>query len=135
MNFVFEQEGRPHQLAELRRRPVMLVLMRTSEIVSQIYMKEITGVFEKRAGKLRILVLTVEPTEAPFVDMYARSEDLPFFIGVAEESVLLGASSLGVIPAIPMTYLIDAGGRVVYTRPGVIPEDELVSEIDELLDF
>ena len=67
--------------------------------------------------------------------MYVQSEQLPFSIGVAEERVALGTSPLGVIPAIPMTYLIDAGGRVVYTGRGVIPADELVSEIDELLDF
>jgi hypothetical protein len=135
VDFAYEMKGEARRLSELRRRPVMLVLMRTSEIVSQIFMKEVATVWRKRAGELKVIVLTVEPTEKPFVNMYVKSEKLPFSIGVAEQAVLLGASSLGVVEAVPVTYLLDAGGRLVYKAQGVTPADILVSEIDALLDF
>jgi hypothetical protein len=135
VDFAYEMEGKTHLLSELRRRPVMLVLMRISEIVSQIFMKEVTTVYQKRAGELRVIVLTVEPMEKPFVDVYVESEKLPFSIGVAEPAVLLGASSMGVIEAVPVTYLLEPGGRIAYKAQGVTPADILVSEIDELLDF
>ncbi len=135
VNFAYELGGEAHQLAEHRRRPVMLVLMRTSEIVSQIFMKEVERVYRTRAGDLRMVVLTVEPGERPFVEMYAQSEELSFPIGVADPGVALGASPLGTIPAVPVTYLLDREGHIVYTATGVVGAEVLTSEIDELLDF
>lgn len=135
VDFAFEMEGRLQRLQAYRRRPVMLVLMRTSDIVSQIYMQEVAAVYSKRAGQLRMLVLTIETTEKPFVDMYATSENLPFPIGVADRRVAMGASSLGPVDAVPATYLIDDTGRITSMHLGVIPAETLISEIDDLLDF
>lgn len=113
----------------------MLVLMRTSDVVSQIHMDNVVALYEQRAGKLQFLVLTVEETEAPFVTAYVEFEGLPFSIGVAERSVLLGESDLGIIPAIPFTCFIDASGRVTASAPGVLSVEAMRTEADRLLDF
>ena len=95
VDFTFTLDGEPHRLAELRGRPVVLVLMRTSELVSQMYMREVTEAFRLRAGEIRFLVLTVEPSEAPFIEPYVESEELPFPIGVSAPDLARGETALG----------------------------------------
>lgn len=92
-------------------------------------MGEVRKAFTKTAGVVQFLVLTIEQREAPFVGPYAESEQLPFDIGIAEPDVALGLSSLGLIPTIPTTYLIDAQGKVFNAAGGVVPANRLIEEI------
>ena len=126
INFNYVQYGEAHQLSELQGRPLVLVLLRTSDIPSQIYMTEVKKAFDRVAGKTGMLVLTIAPSESPFVDLYSESEDLPFAIGVAEETVLRGASPLGKVPVVPTTYFIHGNGRLQSTLPGVVQAEAIV---------
>jgi len=132
IDFAFEIGGEQHRLAELRGRPVALVLMRTSEIPSQIFMADLKEAFAKRAGKTRFLVLTVEPLEKPFVAPYVEAEKLPFPVGVAEPDVALGRSSLGVVPVVPCSYFIGSQGELVSAAAGAIPAREIEQRIEQL---
>ena len=132
VDFTYELNGEHHRISELRGRPVLLVLMRTSEMSSQAYMLELANAFRQIAGRTRFLVLTIEPTEAPFIEMYVESEKLPFPIGLAGDSVALGRSSLGIIPITPATYIIDASGRVADAAAGRVQTDDLVRAIGAL---
>jgi hypothetical protein len=134
VDFAFELQGERHFLAELRGRPLLLVFIRTSEITSQLYMRELVAAFGKIAGEWRFLVLTIEPSEAPFVEMYAEFEKLPFPAGVAEPAVIQGKSVLGVVPAVPATYFLDIRGRVVRRGTGVARADEIVETTDRLFE-
>lgn len=126
VDFVYELDGQIHSLSELRSRPVLLCLMRTSDIVSQIYIAEVKEAFRRAAGDTQFLVLTIEPSESPFVAMYVESEDLPFPIGVAQKAVALGESTLGFVPIVPATYAIDSKGQVVEMVPGTVKADKIV---------
>ena len=130
VDFSFVLDGKIHRISELRRRPLVLVLMRTSEVMSQLYMDGVTEAFVKTAGRLQFLVLTIEPNEAPFVAPYVAFEKLPFPIGVAEREVLLGESALGIVPGVPCTYFIDAEGRPRTVVAGVIDTKVLVEEAE-----
>ena len=126
VNFNYVLYGEEHQLAELQGRPLVLVLMRTSDIPSQVYMTEVKTALDRIAGTTGMLVLTIAPSEAPFVELYSESEDLPFAIGVADETVLLGTSPLGKVPVVPTTYFIDGNGRLQSTLPGVVRAEAIV---------
>lgn len=132
VDFSYAMSGESRRLADYRGRPVVLVLMRTSEVVSQIYIQHIKDVFEATAGRVVFVVLTVESSEAPFVEQYATFEKLPFDIGVAESSVLHGQSSLGVVPGIPTTYFINEEGDVVGAVSGVVEKDVLKEKIGRI---
>ncbi len=112
---------------------MVLVLMRTSDVTSQMYMPHVAEAFIDVAGEPVFLVLTEEPAEAPFVDVYTESEDLPFAIGVAEAAVGRGDSALGEIPAIPATYIIDREGRVVDVAAGVVTAKEITKALGRAL--
>ncbi len=126
VDFAYILHGETHWVSDLQGKPLTLVLMRTSDIPSQVYMAEVKEAFRTIAGVAGFLVLTIEPSESPFVDLYAESEDLPFPIGIAEEKVLLGMSPLGKIPLVPTTYFLDANGKLKKILPGVVQAQAVV---------
>jgi hypothetical protein len=126
VNFEYVLHGRTYQLSDLRGTPLTLVLMRTSDIPSQVYMAQVKEAFRAIAGKTTFLVLTIEPAESPFVELYVESEELPFPIGIASENVQTGHSPLGKIPVVPTTYFIDATGKLKRSLPGVVDAKEIV---------
>ena len=133
-DIAFVIQNTPHRLSQYRGEPVLLILMRTSEMVSQIYMERLRDAFADIRGRCRLIVLSVEPTEAPFIETYRDIESLPFAIGSAEKTVRLGTSALGIVPAIPYTYFIGADGRVLRRVPGVIETAELVDAVGRFFD-
>jgi hypothetical protein len=126
VDFAYVLHGETRWVSDLQGKPLTLVLMRTSDIPSQVYMAEVKEAFRAIAGITGFLVLTIEPSESPFVDLYAESEDLPFPIGIAEEKVLLGMSPLGKIPLVPTTYFLDANGKLKDTLLGVVQAQAVV---------
>ena len=117
---------------ELRGRPVLLVLMRTSDLPSQIYMNEIKEAFFAAAGETRFLVLTIEPSEAPFVTLYGETEDLPFLVGIADQTVSKGETALGPVAQLPTTCLIDRTGKVALRTSGIIRAEELIAAVKKI---
>lgn len=138
---VLPGEGRPvdlrftegeaeHRISELRGRPLVLALIRTSEVVSQMYVEELVRAHRRNAGRLRYLVLTLEPGESPFVEMYAEFGELPFPVGVAEPAVVRGESALGVLPMVPCTFVIDERGVVVDAAAGLVTADQIDAAVE-----
>ena len=126
VDFAYVLYGETHWVSDLRGKPLTLILMRTSDIPSQVYMAEVKKAFPTIAGFTDFLVLTIEPSESPFVELYAESEKLPFPIGIAEEKVLLGMSPLGKIPLVPTTYFIDSNGKLKNILLGVVQAQAIV---------
>jgi hypothetical protein len=108
---------------------VVLVLVRISELTSEVYLDQIVAAHARAAGNTRFLVLSIAPNEAPFLDEYVEARELPFPIGLAEWSVAEGTSDLGLVPVVPTTYLIDEGGAIVEMIVGAVKADELVGAI------
>lgn len=132
VDFSYQLDGEEHRLSEIRGRPVVVVLVRISEVVSEMYLYQVVNAYPRSAGNARFLVLTLEPTEEPLIDAYVEHHKLPFTIGVAEWAVATGESELGRIPLVPTTVFIDADGRIASAFAGVAPADDLVAEIERL---
>jgi hypothetical protein len=125
-------EGEWRDLSQLRGRPVVLVLISTADIVSQAYLREVAEAFERTAGKVVYLVLSIEPSEAPFLEVYREAEDLPFSVGLSQDGVGRGESDLGYVPVVPTTYIIDEKGGVIDAAAGAVTADDLVSSLERL---
>jgi hypothetical protein len=134
VDIFFTIEEQPTRLLRFRGKNTLLVLMRTSEMVSQIYMSRLADALPLLKDKCRLVVLTVEPTEAPFVEAYREIENLPFPVGTAEPSVVTGDSSLGIVPRVPYTYFIDSKGIILHDMPGVIETDDLLKKANRFFD-
>lgn len=130
VDIAFIMKQTPSRLLHFRGKNTLLVLMRTSEMVSQIYMSRLSDAFPSLKDKCNLIVLTVEPSEAPFVEAYQEIEKLPFSIGTAAPSVVEGSSSMGIVPRIPYTYFIDSKGIILHDIPGVIETEDLLKEVN-----
>jgi hypothetical protein len=125
VDFELELDGNVDRLAKWRGRPLLLVLILTSDVTSQLYMPHVEEAFRHYGGNLRFLALTVEPQERPFLEVYARSEGLHFPLGAAALEVREGQTALGQIPLIPATYILDEHGIVKDVGLGLITSPDI----------
>jgi hypothetical protein len=130
IDVAFSLDGEARALAQLRGRPVVLALVRISELTSELYLDQIVDAYKRAAGTTRFVVLSIAPNEAPFLDEYVAQRALPFRIGLAEWAVAEGTSDLGLIPIVPTTYLVDEDGAIVAGVAGAVKADDLVRALD-----
>ena len=129
IDFAYGMDGAAHRLAELRGRPLVLVLVRIDELTSELYVDQLITAFGLAAGNTRFLVLTIAPNEEPFLAEYVAERQLPFPIGLAEWAVAEGSSDLGLVPIVPTTYLLDESGAVAEIVVGAVTGPELARAI------
>ncbi len=132
VDLAFELGGEPMRLSDLRGRPAVLVLVRISELTSELYLRQVEKAWQREAGRVRFAVLSIEPAERPLLEEYAEFNELPFRIGLAEWRVASGQSALGRIPVVPTTYFLDEKGRVEDAALGAIPAEEIERRIERL---
>jgi hypothetical protein len=97
-------------------------------------MMRLSTAFPDITKKCVLIVLTIDPLESQFVNYYREEEELPFTMGVAEPSIVQGASRLGRIQGVPMTYLIDSSGAVLQQIAGVIEVDGILKLLERFFD-
>jgi hypothetical protein len=129
IDFEYTAGGERLRLAGLRGRPVVLVLVRTAEVTSELYLDELAKAHAEIEGDTRLLVLSIDPNEAPFLAAYLEERALPFPIGLAEWPVAEGTSALGLVPIVPTTYLVGEDGAVVRMFPGAVTAAQLEREL------
>lgn len=129
INFTYEMQGAPYQLRQLQGKPMLLVLVRTSEVTNEMHLDELQKVHKKLHNRITILVLTIAPNEKPMLDMFVEFHDYPFHIGIAQEGVALGQSPLGIIPNVPTTYILSANGMVLEMLPGAMNTEKMLSAL------
>ena len=129
IDVAYEQGGEEMRLSRLRGRPVVLALVRISEITSEMFIDQLVDAHARAAGNTRFVVLSIAPNEAPFLGEYVAQRELPFPVGLADWSVAEGTSDLGLVPIVPTTYLVDEEGAIVQGVAGAVKADDLVREI------
>lgn len=122
-------EGPPESLAALRGRPLVLVLLRISELTCELYLRQVIEAYGRTAGRTRFLVLSIEPTEEVLLGEFVEFNGVPFPIGLAEWSVAAGESGLGAVPVTPTTYFIGPDGRAAAVAPGAQPAARIEAEL------
>jgi thiol-disulfide isomerase/thioredoxin len=65
----------------------------------------------------------------PFAEYYR----LPYPVVVADEGLREGQSPYGLIPALPVAFLLDEQGRVAAAWQGVAGHEELAQRVEQLL--
>ena len=130
IDFAFTLGGEDRRLGELEGRPLVLVLVRTSEVTSELYLDELVKAHAEIEGETRLLVLSIDPNEGKLLPAYLEERGLPFPIGLAEWPVAEGTSALGLVPIVPPTYLIGKDGAVAGMIPGAVKGEQLVRELE-----
>jgi hypothetical protein len=133
IDFAYEINESHQSMASFRGRPVFLVLMSTADLACQAYVLQLKEAYDTLERQVELVVLTIEPSEAAFVQAYADFEELPFPIGVASPEVKSGETSLGIVPRVPITYLIDKAGYVQNVAVGILESREVLKRAKRLL--
>ena len=129
IEFEYEMQGETYSLNVLRGKPLLLVLVRTSEVTNEMHLDQIQQLYDRTIRRMNILVLSIAPNEAPMLDMFVAFHDYPFHIGMAPWNVSSGQSGLGILPTIPSTYILDAEGRVIDLIPGATNGDQILETL------
>lgn len=123
IDFQYNMQGQTYSLSQLRGKPLLLVLVRTSEVTNEMQLDQIQTMYAQTIRRVNILVLSIAPNEAPMLDMFVEFNNYPFHIGMAPWSVASGQSGLGILPTVPSTYIIDENGFVVDLLSGAMNEE------------
>jgi peroxiredoxin len=129
VDFEYQMQDRTYSIHQLRTKPLLLVLVRTSEVTNEMHLDQVQQMYQQLARHLHLLVLSIAPNEAPMLDMFVEFHEYPFQIGMAPWSVASGQSELGVLPDIPMTFIIDENGRIVDRLAGAVNADKILGTL------
>ncbi|MBN2714885.1 MAG: redoxin domain-containing protein [Deltaproteobacteria bacterium] len=129
IDFQYEMQGQTYSLSQLRGKPLLLVLVRTSEVTNEMHLDQIQKIYAKAIRRINVLVLSIAPNEAPMLDMFVEFHDYPFHIGMAPWNVTSGQSDIGVLPNIPSTYFIDDDGRILDLLAGAANGDKIMETL------
>lgn len=129
VDFDYQMQGQKSSLRQLRQKPLLLVLVRTSEVTNEMHLDQVQRMYPKAIRHLNVLVLSIAPNEAPMLDMFVEFHNYPFRIGMAPWKVASGHSDLGILPAIPTTFIIDGNGRIVDFFAGAVNADKILETL------
>ncbi|MBN2341267.1 MAG: hypothetical protein JXX29_09370 [Deltaproteobacteria bacterium] len=129
IDFPYLMQGESYSLSQLHGKPLMLVLVRTSEVTNEMHLDQIQKVVPQLKGRVTVLILTIASNEAPMLDMFVEFHDYPFHIGIADWSVADGQSPLGRIPDVPTTYFINENGHIIDLLPGAMNEEKIIGSL------
>ncbi|MBN2526357.1 MAG: redoxin domain-containing protein [Deltaproteobacteria bacterium] len=129
VDFEYEMQGQTYALHQLRGKPLLLVMVRTSEVTNEMHLDQIQIIYNKAVRHINVLVLSIAPNEAPMLDMFVEFHDYPFHIGMAPWRVTTGQSDLGILPNIPLTYFIDENGRVTDLMIGATNAEKILKTL------
>ena len=130
IDFIYQAEARLIPLRALREKPLLLSLVRISDMSSQLQLTELARVHRELYERgVQLLVLTIELSEEPMLEPYMEFNELPFGIGMAEPAVAQGQSSLGILPMVPVIYFLNEDGMVRGINAGLITADDLLASV------
>ena len=132
VNFSFEMNKKQFRVSEFRGDPLLIVLVRISEISSELFLKEIQKTYMQTKGKVQFMVLSIDSNDAPMLNMFEKFHQYPFHIGLAQVEVSLGKTELGIIPIVPSAYLLNDKGTIVDMAAGVVPAQNIINSINRL---
>jgi len=125
-------DGGRVELASLEGQPVLLQFWATTCVTCVAEMPELVELHEDLAGRGLELVGVAMPYDPPEqVRTMVAEKGLPYPIALDRDGSVTGA--FGEVRLTPTSVLIDANGRVVWQRVGLLDFDALREEIDGLL--
>ena len=126
--------GNPIDIAALRGNVVVLDVMATWSVASQAEVpmyQRLLATYGERG--LRIVSVAMDSKTPQLVTTWIDTLGITWPMALATADVLEGRSTLGRIPEIPRTIVLDRKGYVRFDRSGTIPAAELARVIESLL--
>jgi len=112
--------------ARMRGKPTILVFLSTFDIASQAQARFLSMVQRRREPPIHAAAIVLEPKEnRALVAMFRQSLGLAYPVALGDDELIAGKGPFGDVRAVPATVVLDASGRIVARREGLLKDDEL----------
>jgi len=126
-------DGTPFDSKRTLGRATIVVFITTYDLGSQVVMRELTAVVRQRSPRVNAGAVVLEPPKnAPLVDAYAKSLEVPFPVALADQATLESRGAFGPIGVVPTTVILDGDGNEVWRREGSMTRTEIQDALDRL---
>lgn len=110
----------------LRGRPTILVFLSTYDLASQAQARFLSMVQRRREPPIHAAAIVLEPKEnLPLVAMFRQTLGLEYPVALGDEELIAGGGPFGDVRSVPATVVLDASGRIIAKRQGLLKDDEL----------
>jgi hypothetical protein len=126
-------EGKHLSTAATAGRVTVVVIITTYDLGSQVVIRELATVARTRVPRINAGAVVLEPPKnAPLVEAYAHSLDVPFPVALADQATLQARGPFGAVNVVPTTIVLDARGNEVWRREGAMEHGEINDVLDDL---
>jgi hypothetical protein len=113
-------------------RITIVVIITTYDLGSQVVMRELAAVARTRVPRINAGAVVLEPPKnAPLVEAYAHSLEVPFPVALADQATLEARGPFGSVNVVPTTIVLDARGNEVGRREGTMTHSEINAVLDD----
>lgn len=118
--------------ASMRGRPTILIFLSTFDLASQAQARFLSMVAKRHRPPIHAAAIALEPKEnRELVAMFRQSLGLEYPVALGDEELIAGRGPFGDVRAVPATVVLDADGRIVARREGLLKDDELEAMLGE----
>lgn len=112
--------------ANLRGRTTVLIFLSTYDLASQAQARFLSMVHRRHEPPINAAAIVLEPKEnLPLVAMFRQTLGLDYPVAIGDEELIAGKGPFGDVRSVPATVVLDASGRIVARREGLLKDDEL----------
>ncbi len=114
-------------------RPTIVTFIATFDMGSQAVVREIADVFSRSRPRIHAGAVVLEPPQdAPLVETFAATLEIPFPIALADEATLDASGPFGSVRVVPTTVILDSTGAEVWRHEGFVSVTDLERKLASL---
>ena len=107
-------------------RVTLLLFVTTFDLASQVEATRLNDVLHGHRPRVNVAAVVLEaPKYAALADAFQSSLKLDYAVGIADEETRRGSGPFGRVDRVPTLVVLDAEGREVWRKAGLIPAREL----------
>ncbi len=104
-----------------RGRVTVIVLIATFDLVSQVVVEELSQIFQRQRPPINAGAIVLEPPRnAPLVEAFARTLEVPFPVALADPPTLEARGPFGEAKVVPTTIVLSPDGVETWRREGSV---------------
>lgn len=112
--------------ASLRGRPSVLVFITSFDLASQAQVRFLSMVKKRHRPEINAAAIALEPAENRLlVSAFRETVGIDYPVALGDDELLAGRGPFGDVRAVPTTVILDAEGRMVAKRAGLLKDDEI----------
>jgi hypothetical protein len=119
-------DGREVSSGTLAGTPTVISFITTWDLSSQAQVDFLVPMSKKDDGRVNYVIVALqEKQDREMVEVYVQHLGVTFPAAMADEELLQGGGSFGVLKAVPTTVILDRKVRMVWRHVGIARPEEI----------